>query len=156
MPSFDDDFLTLTPEIRSMMGVMLLYWRLEECFREGDEAGELTKQERHLLVKLDQPMRMGVLADKMLQAPSSITASADALETKGFLTRSRDPADRRAWLLSLTDLGSETRMEIIADAGALFRDVSGLSDEDINRFADLATRIGTRILQTGVPEGMDI
>lgn len=156
MSTFDDDFLTNTPEIRSMMGVMLLYWRLEECFREGDEAGDLSKQERHLLVKLDQPMRMGVLAEKMLQSPSSITASADALESKGYLTRSRDPDDRRAWLLSLTSLGQETRAETIADAGTLFREVSGLSEEEINSFADLATRIGKRILQTGVPEGMDL
>ena len=156
MPSFDDDFQTLTPEIRSMMGVMLLYWRLEECFRESEEELPLSKQEQHLLVRLDQPMRMGVLAEKMLQVPSSITASADALERKGYLSRSRDPEDRRAWLLQLTDLGGETRTRIITEAGEMFREVSGLTPEEIETFADLATKVGTRILKSGVPEGMDI
>ncbi|MBE1284250.1 MAG: MarR family transcriptional regulator [Rhodobacteraceae bacterium] len=151
-----DDFESLTPEIRSMMGVMLLYWRLDEGFREKDQDLQLSKQEKHILLRLREPMRMGVLAKRMLQVPSSITASADALETKGYLTRSRDPDDRRAWLLSLTDLGWQVRTDIIEEAGTFFRDVSGLSDDETERFAELAGKIRTTILKTGIPEGLDI
>ncbi len=142
----------LSPEIQAMMGVYALYWKLEESFDCIET--DLSHQECHMLIKLDQPKRMGVLATDMLSVPSTITATADALETAGYLTRKRDPQDRRAWLLVLTDQGEEARNMLVTTAGELFHRASGLNDEETAQFARLACKIRDNILKTGIPEGL--
>ncbi|KIC46878.1 MarR family transcriptional regulator [Ruegeria sp. ANG-S4] len=142
----------LSPEIQAMMGVYALYWKLEESFDSIET--DLSHQECHMLIKLDQPKRMGVLASDMLSVPSTITATADALEAAGYLTRQRDPEDRRAWLLVLTDQGEDARNMLVATAGELFHRASGLSDTETTEFARLACKIRENILKTGIPEGL--
>ena len=107
-----------------------------------------------MLIKLDVPKRMGVLAADMLTVPSTITATADALELAGHLTRQRDPEDRRAWLLVLTEQGEEARNMLVAVAGELFHSASGLNTEETAEFARLAHKIRDNILKTGIPEGL--
>ncbi|MEX0275976.1 MAG: MarR family winged helix-turn-helix transcriptional regulator [Ruegeria sp.] len=142
----------LSPEIQAMMGVYALYWKLEESFDSIET--DLSHQECHMLIKLDQPKRMGVLASDMLSVPSTITATADALEAAGYLTRQRDPEDRRAWLLVLTDQGEDARNMLVATAGELFHRASGLSGTETTEFARLACKIRENILKTGIPEGL--
>ena len=142
----------LSPEMQAMMGVYALYWKLEESF-DAIEI-ELSHQECHMVIKLDQPRRMGVLAADMLSVPSTITSTADALEKAGYLRRERDPEDRRAWLLVLTEKGTETRQMLVAQAGALFQRASGLTKDETAEFARLARKIRENILKTGIPEGL--
>ncbi|WP_171239613.1 MarR family winged helix-turn-helix transcriptional regulator [Ruegeria sp. HKCCA5491] len=152
--TLDDSELVkrLSPEMQAMMGVYALYWKLRESLDLIDV--EVSQQECHMLIKLDQPKRMGILAADMLTVPSTITSTADALEAAGYLTRQRDPEDRRAWLLVLSDKGLEMRQEILAEAGALFNRASGLNDAETAEFARLARKIRENILKTGIPEGM--
>ncbi|MBO9411099.1 MULTISPECIES: MarR family transcriptional regulator [Ruegeria] len=152
--TFDDSALVkrLSPEMQAMMGVYALYWKLEESFDLMEV--ELTHQECHMVIKLDQPKRMGVLAADMLTVPSTITSTADALETAGYLTRERDPDDRRAWLLVLSDKGLAMRQTLVAEAGALFQRASGLTPDETAEFARLARKIRENILKTGIPEGL--
>ncbi|WP_377190304.1 MarR family winged helix-turn-helix transcriptional regulator [Ruegeria meonggei] len=142
----------LSPEMQAMMGVYALYWKLEESF--GCIEMELTHQECHMLIKLDQPKRMGVLASDMLTVPSTITSTADALEKAGYLTRQSDPEDRRAWLLVLTEKGLEMRQMLVTEAGALFQRASGLTPAETAEFARLARKIRESIMKTGIPEGL--
>ncbi|MTI00797.1 MULTISPECIES: MarR family winged helix-turn-helix transcriptional regulator [Alphaproteobacteria] len=142
----------LTPEIQAMMGVYALYWKLEESFDCIET--DLSHQECHMLIKLDQPKRMGILAADMLTVPSTITATADALEEAGYLARQRDPEDRRAWLLVLTEQGEEARNMLVTVAGELFQTASGLNAEETAEFARLARKIRDNILKTGIPEGL--
>lgn len=142
----------LSPEIQAMMGVYALYWKLEESF-ECIET-DLSHPECHMLIKLDRPKRMGVLAADMLTVPSTITATADALEKAGYLMRERDPEDRRAWLLILTGQGEDARNLLVATAGELFRRASGLDESETAEFARLARKIRDNILETGIPEGL--
>ena len=142
----------LSPEIQSIMGVYALYWKLEEAFESIET--ELSHPECHMLIKLDQPKRMGVLAAHMLTVPSTITATADALEKGGYLKRERDPMDRRAWLLVLTSKGEDARNMLVAEAGALFHRASGLNADETAQFAQLAHKIRDTILKTGIPEGL--
>ena len=142
----------LSPEIQAMMGVYALYWKLEESFDSIET--DLSHQECHMLIKLDVPKRMGVLAADMLTVPSTITATADALELAGHLTRQRDPEDRRAWLLVLTEKGEEARNMLVNEAGGLFHRASGLNKEETAEFARLARKIRDNILKTGIPEGL--
>jgi DNA-binding MarR family transcriptional regulator len=142
----------LSPEIQSIMGVYALYWKLEETFDCVET--DLSHLECHMLIKLDEPKRMGVLAADMLTVPSTITATADGLEKAGLLTRERDPEDRRAWLLVLTKQGHEQRNMLVSVAGDLFHRASGLDAEETAQFAQLARKIRDNILKTGIPEGL--
>ena len=144
----------LPSEILAMKGIFILFWKLEECLDTTDFTPLMTKQEQHLLVHLDTPKRMGVLAKEMASLPSTITGAADNLEKKNFLERQRDPDDRRAWLLSLTQSGMETRSKMLTQGAEMFREISGLSADETERFAELATKARTTILQHGIPEGM--
>jgi len=57
-------------------------------------------------------VRVSHLASHLGIAPRSATEVADALESAGLLTRSPDPADRRAVLLTLTERGLHTVAEV--------------------------------------------
>lgn len=142
----------LSPEIQAIMGVYALYWKLEETFETIET--DLSHPECHMLIKLDRPKRMGVLAADMLSVPSTITATADALEAAGYLRRERDPEDRRAWLLVLSEQGEEARNMLVAEAGELFQRASGLNPEETAEFARLACKIRNNVLKTGIPEGL--
>lgn len=154
MMADDEPFVLdgLSPEIQAMMGVYALYWKVEENI--DSIRPDLSQQESHLLLKLDRPKRMGVLACDMMMAPSTLTTAADALEKAGHIARQRDPDDRRAWLLVLTEQGEEARRDLIAKAGELFRHASGLNPEETEAFAQLARKIRDNILKTGIPEGL--
>jgi DNA-binding MarR family transcriptional regulator len=150
-----DDLTGFSEEIRSIMGVYALHGQLDMCFdKEPDLDPPLTHTEGHMMVRLDGPRRMGVLAKLMLALPSTITATADSLEKRGLVVRERDPSDRRAWLLQLTPEGAALREDMLAEGGQLFRQLSGLNDEEIRTFAELASKIHSHILKTGTPEGM--
>ncbi|PYG28339.1 MarR family winged helix-turn-helix transcriptional regulator [Pelagimonas varians] len=140
-------------DIHALEGIYLLYWKMEDCTEAIDIPIPLSKKERHMLVCLDQPRRMGDLARELLALPSTVTAMADTLEAKGLLFRERDPNDRRAWLLSLTEQGHDMRKVMASKASDLFRDISGLSDDELDQFAKIALKIRSRIMETGMPKG---
>lgn len=150
------DFLgeNYPPEIRSMMGIHVMFWRLEELMETLSEGMPLTKQERHMLVRLDEPKRMGVLAQQMAALPSTVTAVADALEERGLVLRERDPTDRRAWCVTLTKTGDRVRTDLLEEAGTAFAELSGLTKTEIERFAELVSKASIKILEHGIPEGM--
>ena len=52
------------------------------------------------------------LAEHLRIAPRSATEVVDALEEKGLVTRSPDPGDRRATLVSLSDRGRALAEEV--------------------------------------------
>jgi len=53
----------------------------------------------------DGPQPMGALARLLQCDASNVTWLADRLETRGFVERRNDPADRRVKTLALTDAG---------------------------------------------------
>ncbi|CCH76621.1 putative MarR-family transcriptional regulator [Nostocoides japonicum T1-X7] len=59
-----------------------------------------------------EPVRPGVLAERLHIAPRSVTDVVDALDERGLLTREADPSDRRATVLRLTDEGWRIRRAI--------------------------------------------
>ena len=140
----------LPVEVLALLGVHQIFWRVQEVVdedRENECAGhELTKQEKHMIVLLAAPQRMGVLARDMAVLPSTITAIADGLEGKCLLERIKDPADRRAYLLRLTPEGDEIRRAMVERIGQIFRSISGLSPEETDAFAQLAEKARRNIL----------
>lgn len=150
----DTAFQALTPEIRAILGVFALYWKLDDSIEKLNNDPRLTKMECRMIIRLDRPSRMGRLAEMMLTVPSSVTASADSLEKQGYVQRRRDPEDRRAWLLELTKNGQARRLKMQQQAGEMFRASSGLNDEETLMFSELAGKIYDNVLRTGVPEGL--
>lgn len=150
----DEEFGKLTPEIQAMMGVFALYWKLNEQIELINTGPELSKLESRMMIRLDAPRRMGVMAKLMLTVPSAVTAAADSLEEHGYLIRRRDPEDRRAWLIELSEAGWERRREMERMAVEIFHAASGLSGEETKVFSELAGKIFDNVMRTGAPEGL--
>lgn len=58
----------------------------------------------------------GVIATRIEITPRAVTSHIDALESKGLLTRSIDPIDRRRTILTLTKAGEKLSKDIEATA----------------------------------------
>lgn len=151
--SFEELF-DMPDDAQVFMGIMLLNGRLAEQIALVDLGIDISKAEKQFIVRLPNPKRMGDLAREVSALPSTVTAIADSLERKGLAERERDPADRRAWLLQLTDRGYALRERMLAEAGAAVRVVTGLSDDEIEQFAALLRKSSGRLLENGIPEGL--
>lgn len=91
----------------------------------------LTEARAHLLWELQTrgPCTQRALASALHVTPRAITALVDGLVETGFVTREPCPADRRAILVTFTELG-RTTAQALADghrelARQLFADVPG-------------------------------
>jgi DNA-binding MarR family transcriptional regulator len=91
-------------EIRGTLAV--LYRRI----RQTKQIGELTLPESSALSRLQHggPMTGATLAKLEQISPQSIGATVAALEARGLIQRSADPADGRRVILSLTSAGDAT------------------------------------------------
>jgi DNA-binding MarR family transcriptional regulator len=74
-------------------------------------------------------MRAGDLAAHLRIVPRSATEVVDDLEERGLVTRSPDPADRRATLVSLTEAGETTAAQIRAAQSAAGAELFGALGE---------------------------
>lgn len=153
---FGDDLDRIPQELRIMFGTMVLFRRIEERMDEFNVDDPLTKPERHMLVNLGIPRRMGQMAEDLNTLPSTVTAIADDLEARGLVLRERDPEDRRAWQLRLTDAGEQTRRALIARTVVLFQDITGLAEAEISDLATLMDKVTEHILKAGFPEGLTL
>jgi len=68
-----------------------------------------------VLHRLDCPMAMKDLGQRMRCDPSFVTNIADQLEKRGLATRESDPADRRVKRIVLTPAGLELKQRIEAE-----------------------------------------
>ena len=82
-------------------------------------------------------VRAKELAELLKIAPRSATEVVDALEAKGVVRRSPDPADRRATLVALTDRGREVSEEVrrarAAESERMFARLTRTDREDLAR-----------------------
>jgi DNA-binding MarR family transcriptional regulator len=78
--------------------------------RQTKQIGELTMPESSALSRLRQsgPTTAATLAKLEQISPQSIGVTVAALEAKGLIRRSADPADGRRVILSLTSIGDAT------------------------------------------------
>lgn len=78
-------------------------------------------QVRALRVIHEAPVRPGALADRLRIAPRSATDVVDGLLSAGLVQRHSDPADRRAVILTITDLGHTTLTGVLAERDSAAR-----------------------------------
>lgn len=83
---------------------------LQDDLARSFEGTALTTARTHLLWEVAQrgPCTQQALATAMKVSARNITGLLDALEAAGYARRSPHPGDRRATLVSLTDLGAQT------------------------------------------------
>ncbi|WP_050525751.1 MarR family winged helix-turn-helix transcriptional regulator [Pseudorhodobacter aquimaris] len=149
-PPLPDD---LPAELNILLGVHFLYWKTAEVLDLTSSKARLSKNERGLLLLLEKPKRMGVLAEQMQILPSTLTSIADDLEGRGVVLRERSPDDRRAWRLRLTSDGVAMRQEIVGQVVHMFREVSGLTEPEIQMMSSKMLKIAQNIKANGLPEG---
>lgn len=138
----------LSPEIRAIIGVYAVFTQLQSAIKAIESEDGMTDPARRLLIRLDQPYRMGELARVTRLMPSTVTAQVDVLEGLDLVERQRDPTDRRAWVLSLTSKGEKLREDMVQKASQLFHEVTGFNETETHAFADLTDKARQNIVDT--------
>ncbi len=146
---FED--LDLPPEFISLVGATILSHAIQKNYETSELAHCTNKHQKMMLVILQHPRRMGELAKLLNMLPSSVTAIADVLEDLRFVSRERDPNDRRAWIVTLTDEGADMRQKLIAEASMRFRELTNLNADEIQELARLLTKTTDNISVAGFP-----
>jgi DNA-binding MarR family transcriptional regulator len=105
---------------------------------------DLTASEVNALAILasGQPHSIGELAAATATKPTTLTSVLDRLVRRGMVARELDPADRRSFLVSLTDMGRPTGRQ----ARAAMRDIeqtalATVSDADLAGFRNVTRAI---------------
>ncbi len=131
----------------------------DDLARTLPEAG-LTVARTHLLWEVHRfgPTTQQTLAAALKVTPRNVTGLVDALETGGFVERRPHPGDRRATLVTLTDLGLQTMADMERDrrdiAARLVGDLDEHDLEQLGRGLDVvAARLHDLVrahAQTGI------
>lgn len=99
----DEDGVTIAARLNLIVG------RLMRTIRQHAAAG-LTPSQLSALVTVDErgPLRISALATQESLGAPAATRVVASLEEAGLVTRSSDPDDKRASLITLTKVGNET------------------------------------------------
>lgn len=142
--------------LSSMINLRILDQTLKGCVEENRRTRDFPHSDVYLMVHLAQPKRIGQLADELQVLRSTMTATADRLEQQGYIERIRDPDDRRAWILALTEKGHDIQRMVFEDAEAIFREITQLSDKDMKTLDALLKKIRTNMTTSGYSKGLDL
>ncbi|NYF15462.1 DNA-binding MarR family transcriptional regulator [Microbacterium sp. AK009] len=102
--------------LRVLDGVMRLADLVQRDMAEPFAGTSLTMSRAALLWVLHStgPSTQQALATALDVTPRNITGLVDGLEASGHVARAPHPIDRRATLVTLTDLGSEVMQQMVA------------------------------------------
>ncbi len=102
-----------------------------------------------LTLSRNEGLNQGALADRLEVEPITLCRMIDRLEESGLVERRRDPADRRAWRIYLTDAAKPVLSQLreFAD-GMLAEAFEGFSEADQAALSDHLTRIRTNLSHT--------
>jgi MarR family 2-MHQ and catechol resistance regulon transcriptional repressor len=91
------------------------------------------------------PMRQNEIGAKLLRSGSDMTMVVDNLERRGLVRRDRNPADRRAVIVSLTDAGRALIEQIFPrHVTAIVEEMSVLTPEEQHALGCLCRKLGKR------------
>lgn len=82
------------------------------------------------LLRTEPGLSQQQLAERLGTVPSRIVGYVDDLEGRGWITRSRDPGDRRVNVLTFTDAGAEAFKVLATLSRAHERRITASLDED--------------------------
>ncbi|WP_336977746.1 MarR family winged helix-turn-helix transcriptional regulator [Altererythrobacter fulvus] len=122
----------------------LARWSFDQQVR----AAGVTGPQARLLLLLDRMPgeNQGFYAEQLEVEPITLCRMVDRLEEAALVERRRDPADRRAWQLHLTDKSRRMVGQIRHEADLLVdMMLEGVSDEDRAEFHRLLRIVGTNL-----------
>ncbi|MBO9623457.1 MAG: MarR family transcriptional regulator [Sphingomonas sp.] len=130
----------------------LMRRRFDERARKS---GASVAQWRVLKILQRQPgLNQGQIAELLEVEPISCCRMIDRLEESGLVERRRDPADRRAWRIHLTDTASPVLADLHKLAGEMIEDaLQGLNPEQREQLIESLQTIRSNL--TSVPEGKE-
>lgn len=122
--------------------------KLSRYYNQQLASKDLSVTKAMLLIELPEKGARNprTLAHNLNLENSSMSGLLDRMEKQGLLKRQRDPGDRRAILISLTERGRQAREEIKASVEALDLKMQELlSVEDIRNFRRIISTINRQI-----------
>ncbi|MDG2532435.1 MarR family transcriptional regulator [Sphingomonas sp. HITSZ_GF] len=130
----------------------LLRRRFDERARTS---GASVAQWRVLKILYRHPgLNQGQLAEHLEVEPITACRMIDRMEEAGFVERRRDPADRRAWRIHLTDKASPVLEELQELAAELIEEaLQGLNSEQRDALMDALQALRNNL--TNVQEGKE-
>ena len=122
----------------------LARWAFDRRVREIGVTGP---QARLLLTLNRRPGgNQGFYAEQLEVEPITLCRMVDRLEEGGMIERRRDPADRRAWQLHLTEKSQKVVAQLQQRVDLLVDDMlEGLTSDERTEFARLLKAVGTNL-----------
>ncbi len=123
--------------------------QLRRLFDDRVRGLGLTGPQARLLLALERHPRenQAFYAERLEIEPITLTRIVDRLEDAGWIERRRDPGDRRARILHLTDKSRGIVTRLTESVEALFEEMlDGFDQGEREMFADLLDRIATNIV----------
>jgi MarR family transcriptional regulator, 2-MHQ and catechol-resistance regulon repressor len=91
------------------------------------------------------PLNQRSIGEKLLKSGGNITMVIDNLEKNGLVTRKKDPDDRRAVLIHLTDKGKRFISTIFPQhLSKIKEEFSVLNKEEKKKLADICKKLGLK------------
>jgi DNA-binding MarR family transcriptional regulator len=121
-------------------------WLLGRLFwRRGQR--DITRTEAGLLNSLsDGPRRVTELADLEGLAQPTVTLLVGRLEERGWVSRERDPDDRRAVLVSANAAGMSALEQLRSESRAMMHDhIAAMHDEDVHSLIAASDALGALV-----------
>ncbi len=93
------------------------------------------------------PMKIGEMCSKKLTTGGNMTVVIDNLEKLGLVERLKDPDDRRAYIVRLTEKGEVKFGEMFPSHATFVEEVvwPALSEEEISTLSELLKKLGCSI-----------
>lgn len=115
--------------------------------RRAGAFGVTRSQWRVLLWLGKEPgLKQVELAERMDIEPITLSRIVDRMEENGLVERCRDPEDRRAWRLALTDKARPVLDRLREEAGAMATIAfAGLGDEELVALQAVLARVRTNV-----------
>lgn len=105
-----------------------------------------------LNLKIHRPGTQRSLAEKVGIREATLTHHLNAMDADGLITRTRDAANRRVQVVTLTDKGNQAFLALRAAAIAFDRQLrSGLDDADLATLTTLLSRLSANAAAVGEP-----
>jgi MarR family transcriptional regulator for hemolysin len=95
---------------------------------------------------LEPGLKQVELAERMDVEPITLCRIVDRMEEAGLVERQRDPADRRAWRLALTEKSGPLLDQLRAMAEGLAAEAfDGFADDEVTALTNLLARIRANV-----------
>ena len=126
---------------------------VERAFDEAlaEAGGTLSTWLILLNLKIHRPANQKDLAEKVGVREATLTHHLNAMDARGLITRTRDAANRRIQVVTLTEAGEAAFLRLRSTAMAFDTQLrSGLSDTDVARLGELLSQLAAN---AGSPVG---